>query len=55
MFPSDPMESQSQQGFRWLCNRLSSGNITDEVIAAYIENQNEEDDGDFRVEGEERE
>jgi putative transposase len=33
----------------------SSGNITDEVIAAYIENQNEEDDGDFRVEGEERE
>lgn len=33
----------------------SSGNVTDEVIKAYIENQNAEDDGDFRVEGEERE
>jgi putative transposase len=33
----------------------SSGNITDEVIAAYIENQNEEDDREFRVEGEDRE
>jgi len=33
----------------------SSGNVTDEVIAAYIENQNEEDDREFRVEGEDRE
>jgi len=33
----------------------SIGNITDEVIAAYIENQNEEDDREFRVEGEDRE
>ena len=32
----------------------SSGNVTDEVIAAYIENQAHEDDGSFRVEGEER-
>lgn len=33
----------------------SSGNVTDEVIAAYIENQCDEDDKDFRVEGEDRE
>lgn len=33
----------------------SSGNITDEVIKEYIENQCHEKDGDFRVEGEERE
>ena len=33
----------------------SSGNVTDEVIAAYIANQREEDDKDFRVEGEDRE
>ena len=32
----------------------SSGNITDEVIKEYIENQCHEDDGDFRVEGEGR-
>jgi putative transposase len=31
----------------------SSGNVTDEVIKAYIENQDHENDGDFRVEGEE--
>jgi putative transposase len=32
----------------------SSGNVTDEVIAAYIENQShEKEDADFRVEGEE--
>jgi putative transposase len=30
----------------------SSGNVTDEVIAQYIENQQEEEDADFRVEGE---
>jgi REP element-mobilizing transposase RayT len=30
----------------------SSGNVTDEVIKAYIENQSHEDDVDFRVEGE---
>jgi putative transposase len=30
----------------------SSGNVTDEVIKAYIENQNHETDGDFRIEGE---
>ncbi len=30
----------------------SSGNVTDEVIAAYIENQSHEDDGTFRIEGE---
>ena len=30
----------------------SSGNVTDEVIKAYIENQSHEDDADFRVEGE---
>jgi len=30
----------------------SSGNVTDEVIAQYIENQQEEEDSDFRVEGE---
>jgi putative transposase len=32
---------------------VSSGNVTDEVIKAYIENQVEEGDGDFAVEGEE--
>ena len=32
--------------------RCSSGNVTDEVIKAYIENQDhEQQDGDFRVEG----
>lgn len=31
----------------------SSGNVTDEVIKTYIENQAHETDGDFRVEGEE--
>jgi len=31
----------------------SSGNVTDEVIKQYIENQDHEEDGDFRVEGEE--
>jgi putative transposase len=30
----------------------SSGNVTDEVIKAYIENQDHETDGDFRIEGE---
>ena len=30
----------------------SSGNVTDEVIAAYIETQREEEDAEFRVEGE---
>jgi putative transposase len=30
----------------------SSGNVTDEVIAQYIENQQHEEDADFRVEGE---
>ena len=29
----------------------SSGNVTDEVITAYIENQAHEEDADFRVEG----
>ena len=29
----------------------SSGNVTDEVIAEYIANQNEERDDDFRVDG----
>jgi putative transposase len=29
----------------------SSGNVTDEVVAAYIENQGRGDGGDFRVEG----
>ena len=33
----------------------SSGNVTDDVIAAYIANQAHEEDGDFRVEGEEDE
>jgi putative transposase len=31
----------------------SSGNVTDEAIVAYIENQGHEEDVDFRVEGEE--
>jgi len=31
----------------------SSGNVTDEVIKQYIENQQEEEDAEFRVEGEE--
>jgi len=31
----------------------SSGNVTDEVIEAYIENQSHEEDAEFRVEGEE--
>ncbi len=31
----------------------SSGNVTDEVIKQYIANQNQDDDNDFRVEGEE--
>lgn len=30
----------------------SSGNVTDEVIKEYIEQQGEETDGDFKVEGE---
>jgi putative transposase len=30
----------------------SSGNVTDEVITAYIEGQREEEDAEFRVEGE---
>ena len=30
----------------------SSGNVTDEVIKQYIENQRHEDDANFRVEGE---
>ena len=30
----------------------SSGNVTDEVIAAYIENQSHDTDADFRIEGE---
>lgn len=30
----------------------SSGNVTDEVIKAYIEDQRHEEDADFRVEGE---
>jgi hypothetical protein len=32
---------------------VSSGNVTDGVIQAYIENQAEEGDGDFAVQGEE--
>jgi len=31
---------------------VSSGNVTDEIIKAYIENQNHDRDDDFRVEGE---
>ncbi len=31
---------------------VSSGNVTDEVIKEYIENQNHDQDSDFRVEGE---
>ncbi len=30
----------------------SSGNVTDEVIKAYVEGQSHEEDVDFRVEGE---
>ena len=30
----------------------SSGNVTDEVIKAYIEDQRHDHDGDFRIEGE---
>ena len=32
----------------------SSGNVTDEIIAAYIEDQKHEEDAEFGVEGEER-
>ena len=32
---------------------VSSGNVTDDAIKAYIENQSHEEDGDFRVEGDE--
>ena len=32
----------------------SSGNVTDEVIAGYIEDQKHEEDAEFGVEGEER-
>jgi putative transposase len=32
----------------------SSGNVTDEVIVKYIENQSHDKDDDFRVEGEEK-
>ena len=32
---------------------VSSGNVTDEVIKEYIENQSHDQDSDFRVEGEE--
>jgi putative transposase len=31
--------------------RCSSGNVTDEIVAAYIANQGEPGPGDFRVEG----
>jgi len=31
---------------------VSSGNVTDEVIAQYIEQQNHDQDSDFKVEGE---
>ena len=31
----------------------SSGHVTDEVIASYIENQRHDEDVDFRIEGEE--
>ena len=31
----------------------STGNVTDEAVKAYIENQSHENDGDFRVDGEE--
>ena len=31
---------------------VSSGNVTDEVIAQYIEQQNHDQDSDFRIEGE---
>ena len=31
----------------------SSGNITDEVVAQYIESQSHDQDTDFRIEGEE--
>jgi hypothetical protein len=34
------------------CFCCSSGNVTDEVIAPYIETQQPEDDAEFRVEGE---
>jgi putative transposase len=33
---------------------VSSGNVTDEVIAQYIEQQSHDQDSDFRVEGEPR-
>ena|SRR3990167_11385730 len=32
---------------------VSSGNVTDDVVAEYIENQGKEEDADFKVEGEE--
>jgi len=32
---------------------VSSGNVTDEAIEAYIENQSHDEDADFRVEGDE--
>jgi putative transposase len=35
--------------WRYFC--CSSGDITDEVIAEYIANQNESQDGDFQVDG----
>lgn len=31
---------------------VSSGNVTDEAVLAYIENQGKEEDADFKVEGE---
>jgi putative transposase len=31
---------------------VSSGNVTDEVVAEYIENQGKEEDADFKVDGE---
>lgn len=31
---------------------VSSGNVTDEAVLVYIENQGKEEDADFRVEGE---
>jgi putative transposase len=33
------------------CFCCSSGNVTDEVIAKYIEDQNQDKDDDFKVEG----
>ena len=48
-----PLRKQFWGRHRWARGyfRCSSGNVSDEVMAKYIEDQNEDQDDDFKVEG----